>query len=217
MNTLAIPEIKQQGRYILIPSLNVDGAIQEEFGPKRGIFQLDNGLVIRYLEVIKNFLQGLLDIVTKYAKTISGDVVAPMLEAHIVQTLFLQKQTMASERERLCFQQREITQLEKWMVSVFPAAAAHFVHQRPGTQVETMSDALEVKLCKPILNYRTVTTRRIKSTCYHHFPVKLPYKNATYFLKRSDRHLLSKSPKIKCSNRPLVTYLKDINGTYFLI
>ena len=61
------------------------------------------------------------------------------------------------------------------------------------------------------------TAARIKSTCYHHFPVKLPYKNKTYFLKISDRHLLSKSPKIKCRNRPLVTYLKDINGTYFVI
>ena len=80
-----------------------------------------------------------------------------------------------------------------------------------------MGDALEFKLCKPILNYRTVTTRRIKSTCYHPFPVILPYKNTTYFLKISDRHLLSKSPKIKRSNGPLVTYLKRINGTYFLI
>ena len=67
------------------------------------------------------------------------------------------------------------------------------------------------------MNYRIETTRRIKSTCYHHFPVKLPYKNTTYFLKISDRHLLSKSPKIKCSNRPLITYLEDIDGTYFLI
>ena len=94
------------------------------------------------MEVIKDFLQGLLDIVTKYAKTVSDDVVAPMLEAHILQTLFLQKQTMARECERLCFLQGEITQLQKWMVSVFPSTATHFVHQRPGTQVETMSDAL---------------------------------------------------------------------------
>lgn len=35
-------------------------------------------------------------------------------------------------------------------------------------------------------------------------------------MKISNRHLLHKSPKIKCSNRPLVTYLKDINGAYFL-
>ena len=46
------------------------------------------------MDVIKDFLQGLPDIVTKYAKTVSDNVVAPMLEAHIVQTLFLQKQTM---------------------------------------------------------------------------------------------------------------------------
>ena len=217
MNTLEIHDIHQQGPYILIPSLHVSGTIQDEFGPTRGIFHLHNGLVIRHMEVIKDFLQGLLDIVTKYAKTVSDDVVAPMLETHIVQTLFLQKRTMAREWERLCFLQREITQLQKWMVSVFPSTAKHFVHQRSRTQVETMGDALEVKMCKPILNYRIVTTRRIKSPCYHHFPVKLPYKNRTYFLKIYNRHLLSNSAKIKCNNRLLITYLKDSNGTYFLI
>ena len=205
------------GALHLIPSLHVGRAIQAEIGATRGVLQLDKGLVIRHVEVIKDFLQGLLDMVTKYAKTVSNDVAAPMLEAHIVQTLFLQKRTMVHEWECLCFLQREITQLQKWMVSVFPSTATHFVHQRPGTQVETMGDALEVKMCKPILNYRIITTRQIKSTCYHHFPVKLPYKNATFFLKISDHHLLSSSPKIKCNNRPLITYLKESNSTYFLI
>ena len=133
------------------------------------------------MEVIRNFLYGLLGIVTRYTKTVSDDVVAPMLEAHIVQTLFLQKQTMAREWERLCFLQREVTQLHKWMVSVFPSPAAHFVRQQPGTQVKAIGDALEVKLCKPILNYRIVTTRRIKSTCNPHFPIKLPYRNDLFF------------------------------------
>ena len=121
---------------------------------KKGIVKLDNGLVIRYVEVIKNFLHGLLDMVTRYAKTVSADVVAPMLEVHIMQTLFLQTQTMARKWERLCFLQREVTRLQKWMVSVFPSTADHFVHQQPGTQVETIGDAFQAKLCKPILNYR---------------------------------------------------------------
>ena len=108
-------------------------------------------------------------------------MVAPVLEAHIAQTLFLQKQTMARKWERLCFLQRQITQLQKWMAGVFPSTAIHFVHQQPGIQVETIGDALEVKLCKPILNYRIVTTRRIKSTCYPHFPIKLPYRNDLFF------------------------------------
>ena len=111
------------------------------------------------MKVIRNFLHGLLDIVTRYANTVSDDVVAPMLEAQIVQTLFLQKQTMACESERLCFLQREVPQLQKWMVSVFLSTTAHFVHQQPGTQVEAICDALEVKLCKHIFNYRIVTPR----------------------------------------------------------
>ena len=170
---------------------------------------------MRHVEVTKSFLQGLLDVVTKYAKTVSDDVVAPMLEAHIVQTLFLQKQTMAREWERLCFLQREITQLQKWMVGVFPSTFAlcpsttRYPSEINGRCIGNFANL--------ILNYGIVTTRRIKSTCCHHFPVKLPYRNTTYFLKISDRHLLYKSPKIKCSNRPLITYLKDINGTYFLI
>ena len=97
MNTLGVHEIKQQGTYILTPSLHVGGAIQQESGSTRGIVQLDNGLVIRHVEVIKNFLHGLLDIVSRYAKTVYDDVVAPMLEAHIMKTLFLQKQTIARQ------------------------------------------------------------------------------------------------------------------------
>ena len=97
MNILGVHKIKQQGTYILIPTLHVGGAIQQEFRLTRGIVQLDNGLVIIHVEVIRNFLHRLYDIVTRYAKTVSDDIVAPMLEAHIVQTLFLQKQTMARE------------------------------------------------------------------------------------------------------------------------
>ena len=78
---------------------------------------------------------------------------------------------MAREVECLCFMQREITQLQKWMVSVFPSTAAHFIHQQKGTQVEPVHDALEVKLCKPILNYFIITVGQIKSTYYRHFPV----------------------------------------------
>ena len=84
-NTLRIHEIQQQGSYIIIPSLQVGESIQKK---------LDNGLAIRHMEVIKSYLQGLLDTVTKYDKTVSDDAVAPMLEAHIVLALFLQKQTM---------------------------------------------------------------------------------------------------------------------------
>ena len=67
------------------------------------------------------------------------------------------------------------------MASVFQSIAAHFAHQQPGTEVETMGDKLGVKLCKPMWNYHIVTTRWIKSTRYQNFPVILPYKNMTFW------------------------------------
>ena len=83
--------------------MHVGGIVQEEFETTSGIIQLDNGLVIKHVELIRGFLQGLLGIVTKYVETVSDDVVPFMLEAHIVQTLFLQKKDMTREWERLCF------------------------------------------------------------------------------------------------------------------
>lgn len=46
-------------------------------------------------------------------------------------------------------------------------------------------------------------------------PNTIFYENNTYFLKIADHHLLHRSPKIECINGPLVTYVKNINGTYF--
>ena len=123
-----------------------------------------------------DYLTELQDILRKFQMMWLHPCLKPTL-----QTLFLQKQTMARKWERLCFLQRQITQLQKWMAGVFPSTATHFVHQQPGIQVEAIGDALEVKLCKPILNYRIVTTRRIKSTCNPHFPIKLPYRNDLFF------------------------------------
>ena len=64
--------------------------MQEEFEPTRGTIKPDNSLVMRHVTVIKSFLQGLHNIITKYDKAVY-DVVAPIFEVHIVQTLFLQK------------------------------------------------------------------------------------------------------------------------------
>ena len=118
---------------------------------------------------------------------------------------------MARKWECLCFLQRQITQLQNWMVSAFPSTAAHFVLQQSGTQVEAIGNTLQVKLCKPILNYGIVTRRRIKCTCYHHFPIKLVYRNTTYFLKISDRHLLYRSPKIKTDHWQLISRISIVH------
>ena len=73
-----------------------------------------------------------------------------MVETHIVQTLFFQKKNLESRVGTLVFLQSEVTQLEKWMVSVFLSTAVHVVHQPKRTQV-IIDNSLEEKLYKPVL------------------------------------------------------------------
>ena len=91
MSALAIYEIQQQRLYILIPSLHVGEAVQEEFRPTRGIINWITASLSGISKSLEVFLLGLLDFITKYAKTVSDNVVASMFEAHIAQTLILQK------------------------------------------------------------------------------------------------------------------------------
>ena len=70
MSTREVCKIQEQETFILIPSLHVVDAISEKPRLIGRTIQLDNGLVIRHIEVVKSFLQGFLDIVTKYAITI---------------------------------------------------------------------------------------------------------------------------------------------------
>ena len=88
-------------------------------------------------------------------------MVLPLLEGHIVQTLILEAKIGLENGSKVQARlQSEVTQLQKWMVRVFPSTAAHFVHQQKGIQAEKMGVALEVKLCKPILNYRIVHSNK---------------------------------------------------------
>ena len=91
MHPLGEYEIQRQGDYILIQDLHAGGAVQAEYGSNKGLLQLDNGLVIRTLHETNDLLKSLKTVVSTYASKVADDVVAPLLEAHIVQSLMLQK------------------------------------------------------------------------------------------------------------------------------
>ena len=94
----------------------------------QSVLQPDNGLVLRNIEKAPSLYKNLRQIVKTYAKKVANDVVAPLLEAQIVQTILHQKQIMAREGERLCFMQQEITRLQHWMISVYPSTTDPWVH-----------------------------------------------------------------------------------------
>ena len=61
------------------------------------------------------------------ASTVADDVVALLLEAHIVQSIMYQKQLIMREWERLCYIQKEITRIHHWIINTFPFLPAKWI------------------------------------------------------------------------------------------
>lgn len=88
---------------------------------------MDNGLVLTILKNLTDFLASFLKVVVRYAFTVADNVVARLLEAHIVQSIMYQKQLMMREWERLCYVQKEITRIHHWMINTFPLLSAKLI------------------------------------------------------------------------------------------
>ena len=69
--------------------------------------ELDNGLALQQVKEKLDFMASL-----KYTSKVSGDVIGPLLRAHITQAIMLQKNLMAREWQSICFFQREITKIQ---------------------------------------------------------------------------------------------------------
>ena len=117
---LCISDFQQQGDFILIQDLQVERNTQAEYGPYKKIVQVDNVLVLTNLRNNTVFLASLKEFVVRYSSTAADDVLAPLLEAHIVQSIMYQKQLVMHEWEILCYLQKEITRIHHWMINTFP-------------------------------------------------------------------------------------------------
>ena len=217
MHSLGTHTIQQAGEYVLIPSLQAGGAVQQSLDSQDRTIQLDNGLILHHNEDSQNPLQSLNDAVREYARSVADTVVAPLLEAHIAQTIIYQKQIMVKEWERICFLQKEISKLQHWMIATFPSTASRWIQPDSGVLVHTVGDALQIEECQKIYEYKLHFDRKINKTCYSDFPISITHDNTTRFLRIIDRHAVKFSPNIPCKSRPPITYLKDINNKYHMI
>ena len=86
MQSIGTHQVQRSGEYFLIPSLQAGGAIQQTMGIDKETIQLDNCLILRNTTMYPNLFHQLTKAIKEYTKTVSDTVVAPLLEAHIVQT-----------------------------------------------------------------------------------------------------------------------------------
>ena len=217
LQDLGTHEIKQIDDFILIESLVIGGAIQQESDKYKGIIQLDNGIVITEIGVKETIYKKLKRNLEGYAKMVGTDVMAPILEAHLAAAMVQQNHDMIRDWERICFIQDELQKIQKWMIHTFPTSSARWVHQKSGVVVHPAGDAMHISRCMEIEDYTILFNRTVNETCYRDFPVINEETKSTKFLRIIDRQLIAISPKVNCSERTQHTYLKAENGTYYLI
>ena len=130
MHSLGTYDLEQQGDFIFSQDLHAGGVIQVEYRPDKNIVQLDNCLVLTKLKNNTDLWASLKEVIVRYASAVTGDVVAPLLEAHIIQTIVYQKQLMMRNWERLCHVQKKITGIHYWIINTF-----QWIHQAVGITV----------------------------------------------------------------------------------
>ena len=216
IHSLGEYEYHQSDSYILIPDLHIGGAIQNQY--RNGIIQLDNGITLiptgKKFYHINHYLRR---IITKYARQVGTDAIAPILEAHIVRNILLEKQRIAQEWQRGCFLQQEITRLQHWIITTFPSSASRWIHPEAGVIIHPVGDALQLHQCLKVSQYSIILSRKINNTCYTDFPIQRSGTNETRFLRLSDRQMVHLSPKINCSHRPQHTFIRDVHGEFYMV
>ena len=212
MRSLCIYDAQQQRTFILIQYLHVGGAIQAEYGQDKNIVQWDNGLILTNLKNNTDILASLAEVVVRYAS--ADDVVASLLETHIVQSIIYQKQDY---EERLCYVQQEITRIHHWMTNTFPSSSTKWIHHAVGVTVNYAGAALQVHRCSQLYDYQAICDKKMGDTCYLDFPVKNLQSNQTHFLSSYDRQLKAASAIINCKDRLFHTYIKGKYQKFHLI
>ena len=206
--------VQQLDNYLLIRALRVGGTIQMN-DKQSHLITMDNGMILRRIGVSKESFNSFVNKTLEFSKHSAALYPLGILEAHLFIARVNQKQAMISVWESLCFLQREIGRIQKWMTVYFPSTAAEWVHPRPGHIIHPSGNALLVSACRNITSYKIRFTRRFNGTCYNQFPVVLPYEKQLFFLELATKKLHSTAVSIPCEKRPSFTYLEDSKGIYF--
>ena len=197
-----VHEVSRIGDFVLIPSLKIGGAVQQE--DERGSISLDNGIVLEVLGDTKSTFSKLLNSAKNLSRVAPADAHAALLEAHIALAMEQERLNLISVWQTICILESKVSNIEKWALSNFPESTSNWL-EGYGTHIELAGEGISISSCTPITSYRIVTNRTINSICYYDFPVYV--EETLFFLHIPTRTLRKNSRKIKCSERPTKTYI----------
>ena len=88
---------EREGEYVLISDLQSGRAIQKEFRDKRDQLQLDKEFALTNIKLYSGLFTRFQTLLKNYSRKVADNVVAPLLEAHLVQTIITQKTVKDSQ------------------------------------------------------------------------------------------------------------------------
>ncbi|MEO0684536.1 MAG: hypothetical protein AAFY76_05670, partial [Cyanobacteria bacterium J06649_11] len=150
-------------------------------------------------------------IAKEYAEKTKADHLL-LLEAHLATTVDLTFNHFRALWHQICRVNQQTKQFRSWADRHFPQAAQSLRSDEPGVIVKSIGDALILYKCQAITSYEIKWDRKYRGRCWLHFPVWLPHRNTTKFLRIEDRNLLQSTQKINCTKRPRHTVVDIKNG-----
>ena len=108
-----------------------------------------------------------------------------------------------------CTLNKEIRQLQRWLLSALPDTASQYLFPEPGKLVTAAVEGLLVQDCKKIHHYVVHWNRTHNGKCYNTFPVTSPDLTSTHFLELRQRRLSSIGLRRPCNETPTHEYITD--------
>ena len=178
---------------------------------------LDNTYVIRDLKGNRTGSgnsEKFLNASRNYAKKTKASVQRDLLEGRLAKELLRENQNIASLAAMLCQSQAKIRELQVMNAKSYPDTISAILGDEPGILVVPVGDAMLVKRCRMLLNYKVAWDYEINDTCYLFLPIHLEAEGLK-FLELATRRVFNSSHRISCIDRPRQTYVRDKYGQYW--
>jgi len=175
-------------------------------------YLLDTGYKI-YRQVLTNGTQKKFDSFSKgYVTKNHFEVENELAEGKIINDILHSTETLLHLSHTMCTTNKEIRQLQRWLLTSFPDTAAEYLFPDLGKLVEAVGDALLVHKCQSIFQYQIVWNQTVNGSCYAQYPVLVPDTPYPYFLDLPKRRLHKQGHKIPCPPRIKPTFISDNEG-----
>ena len=212
-HSLGVHEVHQIRNFVLLSNLGVGGSI---IANKEGEILLDNAYMLRKTNTSGNSSTNkpLEKFATKYAKTTIANVQRDLMEGRLSEGLMEENKVITSLAAMVCDLNSKVQALVGLNIHSFPDTLDKFLYEQGGHIIEPRGDAVIIKKCKQITEYKIIWDRKLNNTCYSMIPIILE-KGITKFLELSTKRTIASALKVNCTHRPREIYIKDKDDHYW--